>query len=191
MIRQMKKITELTETRWRTVHIKDAYGNRERDTEEYIAIRPVKSITPGPRFGHFIIDLIAFQIVIYMVTFLFELFRGLTDSSTSISLTIGFIESIILLLLYPALYALCEYKWQKTPGKFLTKTLVIDEYGNKPELRAIILRSLIRIVPLEPISCYGDKYSYGWHDSWSKTWVVAEEELEIIKKLQREQSETD
>lgn len=38
----MKKITELTEVKWRTVYRKDAYGNRERDTEDYTAKRPVK-----------------------------------------------------------------------------------------------------------------------------------------------------
>jgi len=186
----MKKITELTETRWRTVHRKDAYGNRERDTEEYIAKRPVKSIASGPRFGHFIIDLIVFQIVIYIVSYIFELLTSLTNFSVSLNLTIGLISSIVLLLLYPALYAFCENKWQKTPGKYLTKSLVIDEYGNKPELRAIILRSLIRLVPFEPFSCFGDNYSNGWHDRWAKTWVVTEEELETIKKLQAEQSET-
>lgn len=185
----MKKITDLTETRWRTVHTRDAYGNRVRHTEEFIARRPVKSIASGPRFGHYIIDLIAFQLVIYFVSFIFELLVSLNNFNVSIILLLGLINSIVLLLLYPALYAFCENKWQKTPGKFLTKCLVIDEYGNKPELSAIILRSLIRLVPFEPFSCLGDKYSNGWHDRWAKTWVVTEEELATIKKLQAEQSE--
>ncbi|MBP6511286.1 MAG: RDD family protein [Bacteroidia bacterium] len=187
----MKKITELTETRWRTIHLLDAYGNRERDTEEYIAKRPVKSITPGPRFGHFIIDLIAFQIIIYIVEYSFQMLINLSNFNVALNLTIGLFNSIIILLLYPTLYAICENKWQKTPGKYLTKSIVIDEYGNKPDLRTIILRSLIRIVPFEPFTCTGDKYNYsnGWHDRWSNTWVVSEEELEAIKKLQLEQSE--
>jgi len=186
----MKKITELTETRWRTIHLKDAYGNRERDTEEFIAIRPVKSIAPGPRFAHFVIDLTAFQIVIYLVSYIFELLASLTNLSPSLILSLNLLNNIILLLLFPALYAICEYKWQKTPGKYITKSVVIDEYGNKPELRAIILRSIIRFVPFEPFSCYEDNYSRGWHDRWANTWVVTEEELEILKKLQAEQSES-
>lgn len=187
----MLKITELTETRWRTVYTRDAYGNRERDTEKYIAYRLVRSVAPGPRFGHFIIDLIAFQIVIFIVEYVFEMLMQLTNFNISLNLTIGLISNIVLLLLYPACYAFCENKWQKTPGKFLTKTVVIDEYGNKPELRAIILRSLIRLVPFEPLSCTDASYSNGWHDRWSKTWVVAEEELAQIKQLQTEQSATD
>lgn len=185
----MKKITELEETRKRTVHYRDAYRNLERDVEEFIAPRIIRSIATGPRLGQFIIDSIAFQIIIYIVEYLSKLLIELNDYSVSFNLTIQLISGIVLILLYPALYAFCEYKWQKTPGKFLTKTIVIDEYGNKPDLRTIVLRSLIRMVPFEPISCYGDKYSHGWHDRWSKTWVVPEEELEIIRNLQAEQSD--
>lgn len=184
----MKKITELTEKRWRTIHTKDAYGNRERDTEEYIAKRPVKSVSQGPRFGHFVIDLITFQIVIYIVNYLFELLMNYTSFSVTVNLTIGLISAIVSMLLYPTLYFICEFKWQRTPGKYLTKTLVIDEYGNKPDARSLVLRSLIRIIPFEPFSCFGDNYSNGWHDRWSRTWVVTEEELGNIKKLQSEQS---
>ena len=184
----MKKITELTEVRLRTIYTKDQYGNRERDAEEYIFSRPVKSISPGPRFVHFIIDVFSFQIILYLISYVFEIIGNATESNTILNLTTGLFSSIVFLLLYPALYTLSEFMWQKTPGKFITKTLVIDEYGNRPELRALILRSFVRIVPFEPFSCYGDKYSYGWHDKWSNTWVVTEEELAEIKKLQREQN---
>jgi uncharacterized RDD family membrane protein YckC len=183
----MKKITDLTERKRRTTHLKDANGNRQKGSEEFVAKRPVKSVSSGPRFGHFIIDLIAFQIVIYIVNYVFELIMNATTFSVSVNLTIGLISGIVLLLLYPALYAFCEFKWQKTPGKFLTRTIVIDEYGNKPDLRTLILRSLLRLVPFEIFSCFGD-YSHGWHDSWSKTWVVTEAEIAEIKKLQMEQS---
>ncbi len=187
----MKKITELTEVKWRTVYRKDAYGNRERDSEEYIAKRPVKSIAYGPRFGHFMIDFIAFQVIIYLVDYLLLMLINLTSFNISLNLTLVLFSRIVLLFLYPTLYAFCEYKWQKTPGKFLTKTLVIDEYGNKPNLRAIVLRSLIRLVPFEPFSCLSDTYSKGWHDRWSKTWVVDEDELNTIRTLQAEQTEAD
>jgi uncharacterized RDD family membrane protein YckC len=187
----MKKITELTEVKWRTVYRKDAYGNRERDSEEYIVKRPVKSIAYGPRFGHFMIDFIAFQVIIYLVDYLLLMLINLTSFNISLNLTLVLFSRIVLLLLYPALYTFCEYKWQKTPGKFLTKTLVIDEYGNKPSLRTIVLRSLIRLVPFEPFSCLSDTYSSGWHDRWSNTWVVGEDELNMIRTLQVEQSEAD
>ncbi|HSH65303.1 MAG TPA: RDD family protein [Bacteroidia bacterium] len=185
----MKKITALTEKRKRTEYVKDANGNREKKTVEYTAIRPVKTVSQGPRFGHFILDYIAFYFVIYVITFIFQLMLIMTSVSESAQLTISFVQTIMLFLLYPALYAFCEFCWQKTPGKYLTKTIVIDEYGNKPTGKAIIARSLFRIVPFEGLSCLGD-FSHGWHDSWSKTWVVPLDELAEIKKLQAEQSET-
>jgi uncharacterized RDD family membrane protein YckC len=185
----MKSITELTESRWRTTYNINEYGERERDREEFIAIRPVKSISSGPRFAHLIIDFIAFQLVIVVISYFFEIFINLTKSNVVLNLSIGLIGTLVLFLLYPGLYVLCEYMWQKTPGKYLTKTVVIDEYANKPEFRAIVLRSLIRLVPFEPLSCYQDKYSNCWHDRWSKTWVVPEEEVIELKRLLVEQAE--
>ncbi len=184
----MKKITELTETRWRTVHNKDEYGNRERSTEAYTIKRPVKSIAQGPRFGHFIVDSIAFQLAIYLVSYLVDILLASTKFSVPLNLTVDLFGSVVLLLLYPGLYAASEYLWQKTPGKFLTRTVVIDEYGNRPALRAIIFRSLLRLVPFEAFSCLNDHYSHGWHDRWATTWVVPEAELATLKKLQQEQS---
>jgi uncharacterized RDD family membrane protein YckC len=182
----VKKITDLTEKRFRTNYIKDANGNRKKLTEEYITKRPVKTVLAGPRFGHFIIDLICFEIVIYIVKYLIDISAALTNSVPVVSLTLGLISSISTLLLYPTLYLYCEYGWQKTPGKYLTKTVVINEYGDKPNFRQLALRSLIRIVPFEPFSCLGDN-SNGWHDRWSTTFVVKETELEEIRKLQEEQ----
>ncbi len=184
----MKKITELTEVRWRTVHYKDEYGNRERDTEEYKAKRPVKSVSAGPRFGHFFVDFIICQIIFYILQIAFlNLFKEYHDNY-SLKTSLFLLNNIIVLIFYPSYYIISEHLWQKSPGKFLTKTIVIDEYGNKPELGTIILRSIIRIVPFEPFSSLSDDFSYAWHDKWSKTWVVTEVELAEIKRLQLEQS---
>jgi len=184
----MKKITELTEISYRTVESKDADGKRRLNKKEYTRNRPVQSVLPGPRFGHFIIDMLAFQIVIYFVDYIFNLLLNAANFSITFSLSIGLVNYIVTLLLYPTLYAFCEYKWQRTPGKYLTRTVVIDEYGNKPGARTIVLRSLLRIVPFEPFSCLGnDPGSHGWHDRWSETWVVKETELAEIKRLQEEQ----
>lgn len=184
----MKKITELTETRKRTVYYKDAYGNRERGVEEFIAFRPVKSVSQGPRIGHFLADYILYLILLFTVETLLD-FARITAEKDILALMSSYTLSIAYFLLYPLYYFFFESRWQKTPGKFLTKTIVIDEYGNKPDLSTIALRSIIRLVPFEQFSCFDDKYSHGWHDRWSKTWVVSEEELQTLKQLQAEQSE--
>ncbi len=181
----LKKITDLTEEKWRTVYYLDEYGNRVRDREEYIVPRQVRTILPGPRFGHFILDYLVYLSILYIFEYIINML--LASSSTYLNLTIALGYNIVGIFLYPVYYTIFEYYFQRTPGKFLTKTLVIDEYGNKPGLKNIMLRSVCRLVPFEFVSCYGDKYSYGWHDRWSETWVVTEKELEELRRLQAEQ----
>ena len=183
----MIKITDLTEKRFRTTHKKDAYGNRVRGQEEYVAKRTVRTVKSGPRFGHFIIDTIVIQVLIVFIQYILGLINLTVEFDNSLGLTVAFVSSISGLLLYPFMYLICEYYWQQTPGKFLTQTVVINEYAEKPDLRQIALRSLLRLVPFEPFSCFGDNYSHGWHDRWSDTFVVKKEELQKLKELQKEQ----
>ena len=68
-------------------------------------------------------------------------------------------------------YALFEIIFEKTPGKFLTKTRVVNLQGGKAEMGDILIRSLIRYIPFEPFSFLGTT-PIGWHDKWSKTRVV-------------------
>lgn len=187
----MIKITELTETKWRTVHFKDAYGNRHREQEEYAGIRTVRSIRTGQRFAHHMIDLIIYYLLTFFISFIFGMFIGLFSflSPNLARFTQG-AAGIFILLLYPIYYFIFEAAFQTTIGKLVTQSVVIDEYGNKPSARIILLRSICRMVPFDNLSCLGDEYSYGWHDKWSGTWVVTKSELAEIKRLQAEQAET-
>ena len=90
------------------------------------------------------------------------------------------IDVLILLLLFLIYYFGFEFFLQKTPGKYLTKSIVIDEFGDKANLRSIILRTILRLVPFEQFSCLSET---GWHDRWSKTYIVKEEELYNFKEL--------
>ena len=182
----MKKITEFTARRNHSVYIRDVNGNQVLRNEETVITRPVVSIKDGPRFVHFIVDGIFFQILLYTILFFFELMSKFITFSDILLVTIAYISAIVSLILYPIMYAICEYFWQKTPGKFLTKTVVIDEYANKPDFGTLLLRSFARLVPFEPFSCWGDTYSRGWHDKWSNTWVVKEEERDELKRLLQE-----
>jgi hypothetical protein len=125
--------------------------------------KQINTISTGPRIGHFIIDLFIIQIITYLV----ELFP------------ISEIGSLLVFLLFPAYYIGFEYFYQWTPGKYITGTIVIDDYGKKPDIQTIILRTFIRFVPFEPFSCFDTK-SWGWHDSWTKTYVIKKEELPVI-----------
>ncbi len=73
---------------------------------------------------------------------------------------------------YFAYYLLCESLWQKTLGKVITKTKVVDREGKKPSFLKILGRTLARHIPLEQLSFLFSSYPVGWHDSLSKTLVV-------------------
>jgi uncharacterized RDD family membrane protein YckC len=62
----------------------------------------------------------------------------------------------------------------KTFRKYMTFTKVVSKDGFKPSTRQIALRTLSRIIPLDPLSFIGSK-STGRQDSISKTIVVDEE----------------
>jgi uncharacterized RDD family membrane protein YckC len=87
--------------------------------------------------------------------------------------------TIILVLIY---YNLFEIFTSRTFGKFITKTIVVDENGNKPEYQTIMIRSLCRLIPFDVLSFLGST-SRGWHDSISRTYVVKKDLLEEKKKL--------
>lgn len=56
-----------------------------------------------------------------------------------------------------------------TLGKLVTGTRAIREDGGKLRFRDVLIRSLSRAVPFEPLSGFG----YPWHDRWSRTIVVS------------------
>lgn len=184
----MIKITEIKEEKARTCYKIDAFGNRVRDIEYILVKRQVKTIKSGPRFVHFLIDTIILSILISTYSFFYLMIKVILVDFDFILSLMNFIDSYIILFV-PIYYIILENKFQKTIGKYFTKSIVIDEYGNKPDFKSIVIRNFARLVPFEFFSCLGDNYSYGWHDKWSKTWVVSIEELDILKKLQFEYEE--
>lgn len=70
-------------------------------------------------------------------------------------------------------YTVLEYSTGKTFAKMITNTRVVNEYGLKPDLGTIIVRSLCRFIPFDAIS-YLATEGIGWHDSLSKTRVIKE-----------------
>ena len=74
---------------------------------------------------------------------------------------------------------------QRTVGKFATNSVVINQYAEAPDAGSLIGRSFARLVPFDAFSCLGG--DRGWHDKWSKTYVVTTEERDKLRKLLNEQ----
>jgi uncharacterized RDD family membrane protein YckC len=177
----MKKITELTETRFRTTYNKDKNGNRVKGREEYVAYRKVNLLSGGFRFLHLIVDS---TIVGFIYTVIQTLLLHMYASFQSSEIAIYIIGMQFFYFFIP--YLLMEHFFQVTVGKLLTQSIVVDEYGNKPNFQTILLRSVIRVIPFDSLTFLGDE-ARGWHDRLSNTYVISKKELEIIKKLQLEQ----
>lgn len=175
-----KKITEIYEEREFFKTERDQFGNRSR--EPYVATvkRPVKVISGGARFGHYLIDFI----LLYAVNLGINMVLAIVSPEIIISMptTVSYIISYLILVAY---YFVMESTIQRTIGKFVTDSVVIDEYGNKPSNMTILGRSFARIIPFEAFSCLGER---GWHDTLSHTFVVSKQEEATLKRLLSEQS---
>ena len=180
----MQKITEIKETRYRTVREKDALGNRTTKKVAYIANREVKVISGGKRFAHGFIDWLIFDSIYQLLSVIFSYFT-IKNFGFSFQIVLGiFSIGLFFTFMYPIYYIVFEHFFQKTPGKFVTNCRVIDIYGNKPSFATNFLRNIIRLVPFEIFSCLFSER--GWHDRWSDTFVVPDSEYRKIQELLKE-----
>lgn len=78
--------------------------------------------------------------------------------------------SLILVLSYILYYTIFEIKYQKTIGKFITRTKVVTVDGKVPSATDIVIRTLCRFIPFDFVSFLFRRN--GFHDIFSKTKVV-------------------
>ena len=171
------KITDLKETKLTTKSRVGANGQREHYKEEIQLKRKVKTITGGARFGHYLIDGLIIAAVAFAYVYITMQVNGSSYyySRGYSGFQIDYSGYIITLLYYGGFEA-----WLgTTPGKLALKRYVIDEYAQKPDIGTILGRSICRLVPFEAFSCLGDR---GWHDKWSNTYVVSQEERDYLRK---------
>lgn len=124
--------------------------------------------TATTRFWHLLIDLIICMLILSKhIALLGENFYSLSDHYGEMALL--YVLILVFRIIY---YMIYETLFNKTPAKFLTETRVTNELGEKVSSITILGRTLARFVPFEPFSFLG--YSR-WHDRWSKTYVIIEE----------------
>lgn len=174
----MKKITEIKIEKEMFKTEKDELGNRIKVPYMGKVNCQLNLVKGWARFGHYLIDLV----VIYALAIALGIVLAIVNPDFILSM--GKIEERIYGMLTVAFYYfISEVTMQRTIGKLATNSIVVDEYGNKPTAMAILGRSFARIVPFEAFSCLSEQ---GWHDTWSKTFVITKAELERVKRMRDE-----
>ena len=138
------------------------------------------------RFFNFIIDMFmwSFMFFIGLVIFIANNYTTPNEAKDFMNrlLTNSLLQFTIGATITLFYYNLFEIFTSRTIGKFCTNTIVVDENGDKANYEAIMIRSLIRIIPLYWISFLVFP-TRGLHDVASKTFVVNKRELEEKKSL--------
>lgn len=156
-------------------------------TSNNFIVTPQIYASKEKRFINMIIDLVGY----YIFSFLIGIIAGFmallgAEGPLDYFSNINRVEEYILNLLIGLVYfILLETFFQKSLGKFITKTIVVLKDGSKPGIGDIFIRSLCRYIPFEVFSFLGDQ-GRGWHDSISETYVVDEVKFKIKKETELE-----
>ena len=117
----------------------------------------------GARLGNFFIDNIVIILLILIQYFILTLLDAEGDF-------LFYFFDIYIYLFYFLYYFLFEYFLNRTPGKYLTNTIVVNHSGERPNIKEHLKRSIARLI------FFHDQFSYvfgqGLHDSISNTVVV-------------------
>ncbi len=146
----------------RNIETSDFEKIKEKINIEKKVIEKIDSnvVSSGVRLLNFLIDFIIWLIIAAIFTFPL-------DATDGIQMLLG---NVILLATFIGYYTIMEIKFQKTIGKFITKTKVVNQKGEKPENSEIISRTFCRLIPFDRLSFILMKN--GIHDNLSKTKVI-------------------
>jgi len=132
-----------------------------------------KMASQGKRFLNYLLDLVFIVIFILVFYFILGIILALVAPSTLSDMEEGnkllqYLVSFIVSMIY---YTSFEAVTGKSIAKYITKTKVVTEIGEKPNFKMIAIRSLCRFIPLEAFSFLFNDGS-GWHDTISSTKVI-------------------
>ncbi len=140
--------------------------NKVRELENSIA-------TKGTRFLNSLIDSICYIIFAVIFVFITSVILAFTSPSLLNALNEGndLIWQLFVMIISLIYFTVMEATTGRTVGKYITKTMVVTEDGQKPAFGTIFKRSLCRLIPFEAFSFLGSEPT-GLHDRISKTLVV-------------------
>ena len=118
----------------------------------------------GLRFINYLIDKVGFTIVLILHAFVLDALLHLIPENRSPLL------GLYSLFLYFGYHFIFEYCFGRTPGKFITNTIVVNLDDKKPDVKSLVIRNLSRLIPFDNLSFLAG--TNGWHDGLSRTQVI-------------------
>ena len=161
-----KKILQLIR---KSNHFKMPNQMNPQENEINFITNSANSLT---RLVNFIIDSIIWLIIYLATAYFFDVYFVRFNSYVSNYVY----SSSLAIITFLAYYVLFEFYFQRTLGKFLSGTKVIDTTGNKPTFLTILKRSISRLIPVDIFFYLFSKR--GLHDRLSNTIVVKKSRLE-------------
>ncbi|MFI2741843.1 RDD family protein [Zhouia sp. PK063] len=139
----------------------------------------------GLRFANYIVDRIASILLLYGIIFVISYVSVIINIEQIANFFVNInpvVDWLISTLFYILYYHLFEGITKgRSLGKYITKTIAIDQEGNPVNFERAFIRSLCRLIPFDPLSFLGNT-ARGWHDSFSKTYVVKIDDLQAYKQ---------
>lgn len=117
------------------------------------------------RFVNLLVDAIAFYAFLFGIAYI--------DSSLAVIVAIPFMPTLIFGLFSSMVEAIFK---GKSLGKLITGTRAVQKDGSPITPSIAFIRGFSRLVPFEAFSALGASPPNPWHDKWSHTYVVNEEE---------------
>jgi uncharacterized RDD family membrane protein YckC len=117
-------------------------------------------VSSSTRFINFIIDTIVWFIIVAILT-------NPINTKSPIQMLFGY---FLFFACYIGYYVFMETKYQKTIGKFITKTKVVNKNGTKPKVGDVLRRTFCRLIPFDRISFLFT--ATGFHDRLSDTTII-------------------
>jgi len=132
-----------------------------------------KMASQGKRFLNYLLDLVFIMIFIFAFYLIFLIILTIVAPSIVSDIEEGnklfqYLVSFIVSMIY---YTSFEAATGRSIAKYITKTKVVTEIGEKPNFKIIVVRSLCRFIPLDAFSFLFNDGS-GWHDTISNTKVI-------------------
>tara|TARA_R110002096_G_scaffold42144_15_gene113786 strand:+ start:15759 stop:16457 length:699 start_codon:yes stop_codon:yes gene_type:complete len=121
----------------------------------------------GQRLLNYFIDYLA----VIGCGFLLGIFIAIAFGDEAFAVMESIPEFVLGFIIFSIYYIVTEGIWNRSLGKLITGTKVVQEDGGRPTFAQIIGRTLCRFIPFEALSFLGEEGS-GWHDSMSSTRVI-------------------